>query len=102
LIINAVGQDRLGIVSDITGMVIQNGGNVSDSQAAKLGNHFSLMMMVQVPTGSGTALKQQLSEMSDMNVSIFETPATEASVKTPHIACRFIFLCRTSTLPCSL
>ncbi|GAX20469.1 hypothetical protein FisN_22Hh037 [Fistulifera solaris] len=73
LIINAVGKDRLGIVSDITGMVIDAGGNVGDSQAAKLGPHFSLMMMVSVPTEELTNLQSRLQSMPDMNATVFES-----------------------------
>lgn len=89
LIINAVGQDRLGIVSDITGMVINAGGNVGESQAAKLGSHFSLMMLVEVPADQMPNLQAQLAAMSDMNAAVFESTADSATTKlTPQIACK--------------
>jgi glycine cleavage system transcriptional repressor len=89
LIINAVGKDRLGIVSDITGMVIDAGGNVGDSQAAKLGPHFSLMMMVSVPTEQLTNLQSRLQSMPDMNATVFESKLGSSQF-TPQIACKFV------------
>jgi glycine cleavage system transcriptional repressor len=89
LIINAVGLDRLGIVSDITGMVIDVGGNVGESQAAKLGSHFSLMMLVQVPEYSRPALEEQLKSMPGMNATVFaaDSPA-DKKIATPAVGCK--------------
>jgi len=73
LIINAVGTDRLGIVHDMTKEVIDAGGNVGASQAAKLGKYFSLMMLVEVPASEMANLKQRLQDMDDLSASISET-----------------------------
>jgi glycine cleavage system transcriptional repressor len=86
LIINAVGEDRLGIVSEITKHVTSVGGNVGESRAAKLGSHFSLMMLIQIPSEKITTLKADLATMKDMNVSTFETSAPKSEV-TPRIGC---------------
>jgi glycine cleavage system transcriptional repressor len=85
LIVNAVGEDRLGIVSDITGMVIACGGNVGESQAANMGGHFSLMMLVSVPSDKLPNLQAQLGSMTDMNASVFETTPKTTKL-TPQIA----------------
>ena len=80
-------------MSDITGMVINAGGNVGESQAAKLGSHFSLMMLVEVPADQMPNLQAQLAAMSDMNAAVFETKKADGSTKlTPQIACTYIFL----------
>lgn len=59
---------------------------MGDSQAAKLGSHFSLMMLVTVPTEKLDGLKSSLTSMTDTNVAIFETKGSEKSF-TPTIAC---------------
>jgi glycine cleavage system transcriptional repressor len=88
LIINAVGSDRLGIVSDMTKYVTDAGGNVGESQAAKLGSYFSLMMMVSVPEEKVDSLVDQLHTMTDINASVYvaheDSKATSAS---PKIGC---------------
>eukprot|EP00565_Helicotheca_tamesis_P006925 CAMPEP_0185727122 /NCGR_PEP_ID=MMETSP1171-20130828/2899_1 /TAXON_ID=374046 /ORGANISM="Helicotheca tamensis, Strain CCMP826" /LENGTH=203 /DNA_ID=CAMNT_0028395625 /DNA_START=126 /DNA_END=737 /DNA_ORIENTATION=- len=86
LVINAVGNDRPGIVSDITKAVVDAGGNVGDSQAAKLGSHFSLMMLVSVPENHGDLLKDSLDGMSGMNTSCFETNDPKSLDVHPKIA----------------
>jgi len=70
LIINAVGTDRLGIVHDMTKEVIDAGGNVGASQAAKLGKFFSLMMLVEVPETKIQSLTENLQQMKDLSASI--------------------------------
>ncbi len=87
LIINAVGKDRCGIVSDITGHVISHGGNVGESQAAKLGKHFSLMMLVELPRDRLGDLKHQLENMTDMNAAVFEAQDDGEKKITPQIGC---------------
>jgi glycine cleavage system transcriptional repressor len=89
LYVNAVGADRPGIVSDMTKFVTDAGGNVGQSQAAKLGDHFSLMMQIQVPTDQVETLRTQLQNMPGMNASIFETNTPETTTTlTPNIACK--------------
>lgn len=89
LIVNAVGADRPGIVADISKHVTDAGGNVGDSQSARLGSHFSLMMLVTVPAGGLDGLKASLSGMKNMNASIFETEAPVGVATTPNIGCEY-------------
>jgi glycine cleavage system transcriptional repressor len=90
LIINAVGVDRLGIVSDITGLVIDAGGNVGESVAGRLGSHFSLMMLVEVPAPEVDDLKQRILTLPDMSATVF--PASEKRVESPpRIGCKLFY-----------
>ena len=73
LVINAVGTDRLGIVHEMTKEVIDAGGNVGASQAAKLGKYFSLMMLVQVPSKEVQPLIQSLENLDDLSASVCVT-----------------------------
>jgi glycine cleavage system transcriptional repressor len=73
LVVNAVGLDRPGIVSDITKQVTEAGGNIGSSQASKLGTQFGLMMLVAVPKAQSGALKKTLSSMDGMSTSCFVT-----------------------------
>jgi glycine cleavage system regulatory protein len=85
--VNAVGADRTGIVSDMTKFVTDAGGNVGRSQAARLGDQFSLMMQIEVPTDKVQTLREQLQGMPGMNATIFEAKKAETNL-TPHIACK--------------
>jgi len=80
-----VGSDRLGIVSDMTKYVTDVRGNVGDSQAARLGSNFSLMMLVEIPESQIEVLKESLKNMQDMNATIHEA-TVDAAARTPQIA----------------
>lgn len=85
LVVNAVGKDRTGIVSEMTKIVTDAGGNVGDSQAAKLGSHFSLMMHVSVPGGKSDELQGALGNMDGMSVTCFADVDPNAVEVTPKI-----------------
>lgn len=77
---NALGEDRLGIVSDMTNLVNNAGGSVGESQATKLGSHFSLTMLVSVPSDNADNLKASLKTVEGMNTNSFETSDPKAAV----------------------
>jgi predicted amino acid-binding ACT domain protein len=86
LIINAAGLDRLGIVSDVTGLVIAHGGNVGESVAGRLGaSYFSLMMLVSVPEASRDALQHAVLSVPDLSSAVFtvDNVTTGALVDKP-------------------
>jgi len=72
--ISAVGNDRRGIVSDITKIVIEKGGNVGESQAAKLGSSiFNLSMLISVPKSESLDLQASLTSIPGLRVSCIVT-----------------------------
>jgi predicted amino acid-binding ACT domain protein len=104
LIINAAGLDRLGIVSDVTGLVIAHGGNVGESVAGRLSStYFSLMMLVSVPDENRDALQQDILSVPDLRSAVFAIDPTgaAASKATPTIGCKsfidnYLILCLAS------
>ena len=48
LIISAVGSDRPGIVSEISGIINSHGGNIAKSRMTRLGSDFTIIMLVMV------------------------------------------------------
>ena len=48
LIISAVGSDRPGIVSELTGIITNHGGNIEESRMTRLGSDFTIIMLVKV------------------------------------------------------
>lgn len=87
MIINAVAFDRPGIVSDLTGIVMDHGGNVGESQASRLGEHyFCLAMVVTVDDIEG--LTSRLGSLQDMNATLFKTKS-EIDTPPPAAACKW-------------
>ena len=72
-VINAVGLDRPGIVSDLTKVITDAGGNVGESRAVKLGDHFSMMMLADVPENESDVVKEDLAKVDGINTSTFDT-----------------------------
>ena len=71
LIINAVGSDRVGIVSDMTQYVTEAGGNVCESPAIRLGTHFSMTMLVEVPEKNVANLMDKI-KSTNLHATVFE------------------------------
>ena len=49
LALTAVGRDRPGIVAGLTGVLVETGGNVDDSQMSILHGQFAVVLLVSVP-----------------------------------------------------
>jgi glycine cleavage system transcriptional repressor len=47
--VSAIGRDRPGIVAAISGVLLELGGNIDDSQMSILHGHFAVMLIVSVP-----------------------------------------------------
>ena len=63
------------------------GGNVGESQAAKVGNHFSLTMLVSVPSDNSESLQYQLQNLSGMNTHCIASDVDPNAVQVrPSIA----------------
>jgi predicted amino acid-binding ACT domain protein len=91
LIINAAGIDRLGIVSDVTGLVIAHGGNVGESVAGRLSSYFSLMMLVSIPEANREALQRDILAVPDLRSAVFAVDGTHADKSAPAIGCKCCF-----------
>ena len=75
LIISAVGSDRPGIVSEISGVITSHGGNVEESRMSKMGSDFAIIMLVSVSPDWDESLKLALQSIADLHIS---TKLTEA------------------------
>ena len=47
--VTAVGVDRPGIVAGVTGVLLRHGGNLEDTAMSRLGGHFAMVLVVEVP-----------------------------------------------------
>lgn len=94
-----MGIDRPGIVSDVTKVVIDGGGNVGESHSQLLGGHFSLMMLVEIPAAPQCAdeLARELqSRVKGMSTSCFDAVGSTLKFEVcPTIGCECLlaFVC---------
>ena len=47
--VTAVGVDRPGIVAAVTGVLLRHGGNLENTAMTRLGGHFAMVLVVEVP-----------------------------------------------------
>lgn len=85
LLVNSVGKDRPGIVSDITKLVVDQGGNVSSSTASRLGSHFGLMMLVAVPKSASDDFQSAVTAVPDLSTTCYLTDNPDAVEVSPEV-----------------
>ena len=77
LIITAIGSDRQGIVSELSGIISTHGGNVEESRMSRLGSDFAIIMLVSVSTDWEESLEVALQSINDLTISTKPTKIRE-------------------------
>jgi glycine cleavage system regulatory protein len=65
----------------VTKYVVDHGGNVGESQAAKLGHYFSLMMLCTVPSHELDSFQRSLTQLQGVNATAFSAVTPSTAVK---------------------
>ena len=76
LIISAVGSDRPGIVSELSGAITSHGGNIEKSRMTRLGSDFTIIMLVTVDPKWEESLVVALQTIQELSIT---TKGTEAN-----------------------
>jgi glycine cleavage system transcriptional repressor len=63
LVLTASGRDRVGVVEEITALLLRHNGNVEASRMVRLGGDFALLMFISAPAGEVEALRAALDDM---------------------------------------
>ena len=69
LIISAVGSDRPGIVSEISGVITSHGGNIEKSRMIRLGADFTIIMLVTVDPKWEETLVVTLQTIKELSIT---------------------------------
>lgn len=80
LLITSIGTDRPGIVADLSGWILEHGGNIQDSRMSQLGGEFATLVLVSGESG----LAEKLASTSDQFASAHgQTVFTKAVAPAP-------------------
>jgi glycine cleavage system regulatory protein len=79
----AIGRDKSGIVAWITGAIKQGEGSIMTSQMARLGDHFSMMLVVAAKDLSRDALREVLEKAASEHDG-FEVLVTDVAEYDSH------------------
>ena len=69
IIISAIGSDRPGIVSEISGVITSHGGNVEESRMSRLGSDFAIIMLVTVAPNWEESLEVALKSITELTIT---------------------------------
>jgi len=72
------GPDRVGIVEEVTGRVLDLGGNVETSRMARLGGEFAILMLVSMPEKSFEGLDKAFENLTANGYTVTTTQARQS------------------------
>jgi glycine cleavage system transcriptional repressor len=78
IVISAIGNDRTGVVQDLTKVVLACGGNIEESRMTTLGSEFAMLLLVSGNWHTLSRLEQGLEKLGkddELSVSIRKTTA---------------------------
>lgn len=73
-ILTLTGPDRIGIVDEVTGLLLERGGNVETSRMARLGGEFAVLMLVSMPSPQFSGLDASLERLTARGYKFTTTP----------------------------
>ncbi len=76
-IITFIGDDKPGLVEQLSAAIEASGGNWHESRLSQLGGKFAGLLLVTLPAESAPALEQALKGLSDSGLSVRVTPTGE-------------------------
>jgi glycine cleavage system transcriptional repressor len=74
VILTLTGADRIGIVEELTRILLDRGGNVETSRMARLGGEFAVLMLVSLPESQAGDLHQGLEGLAARDYKLTITP----------------------------
>lgn len=79
-IITFIGDDRPGLVEQLSSAIESNRGNWHESRLSQLGGKFAGLILVSLPTASGPDLETELKALSLSGLSVRVTPTTQTTI----------------------
>jgi glycine cleavage system transcriptional repressor len=76
-ILTLTGPDRIGIVDEVTGLLLERGGNVETSRMARLGGEFAVLMLVSMPAEQFSGLENGLGALTVQGYKVTTTLAEQ-------------------------
>jgi glycine cleavage system transcriptional repressor len=74
-VLTLTGPDRIGIVDEVTGLLLKRGGNVETSRMTRLGGEFAVLMLVSMPAEQYSGLDKSLEALSNQGYKLTTTPS---------------------------
>lgn len=82
-IITFIGDDRPGLVEQLSSVIENNGGNWHESRLSQLGGKFAGLILVSLPADTGPALEADLGVLAASGLSVRVTPTSDKKAPVP-------------------
>jgi glycine cleavage system transcriptional repressor len=69
IVLTLTGPDRVGLVEEVTGELLELGGNVEESRMARLGGEFAMIVLVSLPAEAIAELDNALAYLTEQGYS---------------------------------
>ena len=79
IVFTLTGPDRVGIVEDVTKLLLDFGGNVETSRMARLGGEFAILLQASLPDGQRAKLENGVADLASQGYKITISRAGEKS-----------------------
>ncbi len=76
-----IGDDRPGLVEQLSAVIERNGGNWHESKLSQLGGKFAGLILVSLPADGGPALESELGALASSGISVRVTATDDITVK---------------------
>jgi glycine cleavage system transcriptional repressor len=76
-ILTLTGPDKIGFVDEVTGLLLERGGNVDTSRMARLGGEFAILMLVSMPAQHFPSLENDLEGLVARGYKVTTTPVEQ-------------------------
>ncbi len=83
IVFTLTGPDRVGIVEEVTGVLLDLGGNVGAGRMARLGGEFAMLMLVSLPSERLVDIDRALSQLTDNGYKSTVSDARPAPATPP-------------------
>jgi len=83
IILTLTGPDRIGIVREVTGLLLAHGANVEISRMVRLGGEFAVLMQVALPQGITAELDSDLSVLIAQGYKVSTSELNRPETKAP-------------------
>jgi glycine cleavage system transcriptional repressor len=77
-VLTLTGPDRVGVVEEVTRLLLDRGGNVETSRMARLGGEFAILMLASLPAGQFAGMEKDLESLTARGYKATTTRAEQS------------------------
>src|SRR3954468_15088878 len=83
-VLTLTGPDRIGIVDQVTRLLLDRGGNVETSRMVRLGGEFAILMLASLPADQFLGLDRDFEPLTAQGYKMTTTQAEPAAAAEAH------------------